>query len=70
MAYPRNPNNMAIEQTVRMGAMFLEFMRSQFPERLGEGPVPERRRRLGDLEAGPIVQETADAILNQGVPNA
>ena len=66
MPYPRNPNNLAVELTVRMAADLLEFVRHNFPERLGEGPLPERVQRLGELAAGPIVQQTAEEILGQG----
>ncbi len=69
MAYPRNPNNLAVEMTVHMATQFLEFVRREFPERLGEGPLPERVQRLGSLPAAPMVQAAVEFIKSQGVNN-
>ena len=62
MPYPRNPNNLAVEHTLQIAADFLDFIKTEYPERLGEGPLPQRERRLGEEPADPIIQDVANLI--------
>ena len=59
MPQTRNPQNLAVEMAARLGADFVAWMRHNFPERLGEGPVPQRTMRLGEIDAEALAQQIA-----------
>lgn len=62
MPLPRNPNNQAIEIATRLGKEFLEYVKQNYPEPLGQGPLPERQRRIGPMPANPIIDVVAGQV--------
>jgi hypothetical protein len=66
MPNPRNPNNMAIDLAAQMGVDLVEFFKKNFPERLGDDPVPQRQRKIGDVPMAPIVEEIVQLVPPQG----
>lgn len=67
MPLQRNPNNVAVEMAVGLASQFLAFMKEQYPERLGEGPLPERQRRIGILPADPIIESVVSLVPGEEV---
>lgn len=65
MPFPQHPGDAAVENALNMvfgKGGFAEWMSKNVPAQLGEGPVPERRRRIGELPADPFIEQVASLI--------
>lgn len=66
MPNPRNPNNMAVDLAAQMAMDLVEFFRKNFPERLGDDPVPQRKLKIGNIPVDPAIENIVQLIPPQG----